>query len=696
MRTTWKHRRLWTAGVGVLATTALSAGMLVVPPQPTAAAATAESAPRVPAAKSVGGKPFTAPPVPTVKRTVRPEAPTRADLPAGGSYTAPLSSSARDGATRPPGQPVQIRADKAPADPEDVTVTIADADTARRAGLHGVVFSVTRPPSKTTGAPVNLGVEVSYQSYADAFGGDWSQRLTLYRLDGCDTTTLTAACAPSPVKDAHNDPATSTLSGTTKVASGQTATFAAVAAASGPTGAYDATPLSPSSSWQVNLQSGDFSWSYPLRVPPSTGGPAPTLGLDYSSGSVDGRTASTNNQPSWVGEGFTFEPGFVERKYVTCADDMTGSNTTAKTYDQCWKTDNATLTLAGHSSELVRNGTGWALKNADGSKIERLTGGVTSDGEDEYWRLSTPDGMKYYFGIGKRYTADTIDTQSTFTMPVFGNQTGEPCRQSTFAASSCTQGWRWNLDYVVDPNGNTMTYQYARETNNYGRNNNTAVSSYVRGGYLTQIEYGERAGSEATTTAPMKVTFGVSERCLPSGTITCATSQLTSANASYWPDVPFDQICTSTTSCSGRTAPSFFTRKRLDHRHHQLPVRDRVQERRQVGPDPHLPRHRRRHLQGALAEVDHPHRARRRHRRHAGGDVPRDDDAQPGRRGSTTHAPMYKARMAAVDTDSGSGSASTTSRPSASPAATSPPAPRRTSSAACRCTGRSPATPTRR
>ncbi|MGH3713696.1 MAG: polymorphic toxin-type HINT domain-containing protein [Micromonosporaceae bacterium] len=57
--------------------------------------------------------------------------------------------------------------------------------------------------------------------------------------------------------------------------------------------------------------------------------------------------------------------------------------------------------------------------------------------------------------------------------------------------------------------------------------------------------------------------FTVAERCIPSGTITCAESQLTAANARYWPDVPYDQICTSTTSCPGQLSPAFFSRKRL-------------------------------------------------------------------------------------------------------------------------------------
>ena len=55
--------------------------------------------------------------------------------------------------------------------------------------------------------------------------------------------------------------------------------------------------------------------------------------------------------------------------------------------------------------------------------------------------------------------------------------------------------------------------------------------------------------------------FSTVERCLPSGSETCTS--LTSANASAWPDVPQDQICDSTSSCPNRTAPTFFTRKRL-------------------------------------------------------------------------------------------------------------------------------------
>src|SRR5690606_22456899 len=92
---------------------------------------------------------------------------------------------------------------------------------------------------------------------------------------------------------------------------------AMAAGASGSAGDWSASPLSPASSWQVSPQTGSFAWSYPLVVPPAVGGPAPDLALSYSSGSLDGRVATTNNQSSWVGDGWDLTTGFVERRYVT-------------------------------------------------------------------------------------------------------------------------------------------------------------------------------------------------------------------------------------------------------------------------------------------------------------------------------------------------------------------------------------------
>lgn len=461
---------------------------------------------------------------------------------------------------------------------QSVRLGVLPKSAAEQAGLSGLLLTAARADSGTAEGKFTL--DVDYSKYATAFGGDWASRLRLIAMPSCVVATpKQRSCATGKVIPSRNDVRNRRVTAEVQIpgasaesrqgqshaeTESSTAYFALAAGASGGAGDYSATSLSASSSWQVGEQTGDFTWSYPFRTPPPIAGPGPQLGISYSSGSVDGRVASTNNQPSWLGEGHSLEVGYVERKYISCADDMTGGNNTEKTGDQCWKSNNASVVLGGHSGELVPAGTNtWRLKNDDASKIDRLTGAPNGAQSGEYWRLTTTDGTQYYFGITKRSGADTGNTNSTFTSPVFGNQANEPCHKDTFAASYCNQAYRWNLDYVVDVNGNTITYNYQVETNNYGRNANKGVSSYERGGWLSNIEYGERRGAEHTTTAPARIDFAVAERCLPSPTFDCDPAKLTSANAGQWPDVPFDQICTSTTSCPNGTSPTFFSRKRL-------------------------------------------------------------------------------------------------------------------------------------
>ena len=294
------------------------------------------------------------------------------------------------------------------------------------------------------------------------------------------------------------------------------------------------------------------------------GGPAPQIGLGYSSGSVDGRMASTNNQTSWVGEGWDYWPGFIERRYKPCVDDMADGNNTVKTGDLCWARQNLTMSLNGRSTELVLDDATdqWRPATDDGSRIQRFTGAVNGDKDGEYWVVTTTDGTQYFFGRHRIAAA-----QSVWTVPVFGNQPGEPCHAVTFAASSCDQAWRWNLDYVVDPHSNSMSLFYAKEINHYGRNIQTKATPYVRGGYLTRIDYGQRAGGE-TLSAPARVIFGVAERCIPVAApapnpFDCAAAKFTKANAARWPDTPVEQNCNATEACTDRFSPTFWSRKRL-------------------------------------------------------------------------------------------------------------------------------------
>ncbi|HAQ9610462.1 TPA: hypothetical protein IYE61_002961, partial [Enterococcus faecium] len=171
--------------------------------------------------------------------------------------------------------------------------------------------------------------------------------------------------------------------------------------------------------------------------------------------------------------------------------------------------ENATLALGGHSGKLVRDtATGvWRLADDDGSRIEKLTGtaaGCAPNGtyDTSCWRLTTTDGTQYWFGRHQLpgWATGNPVTNSAWTVPVFGNDAGEPCNAASFVDSSCTQGWRWNLDYVVDVHGNAEAFYYHTETNKYAQyTTGTAKNTtYTRGGQLDRIEYGLTASTVYT------------------------------------------------------------------------------------------------------------------------------------------------------------------------------------------------------
>ncbi|SMD20153.1 RHS repeat-associated core domain-containing protein [Kibdelosporangium aridum] len=312
-------------------------------------------------------------------------------------------------------------------------------------------------------------------------------------------------------------------------------------------GTTAATSLAPSASWSVASHTGDFSWSYPLRVPPAPGALVPSLALSYRSSEVDGRTSATNNQPSWVGEGWNLSPGFVERTYGSCGDDDMGDVKPPETKgDLCWRTDNATASYSGSGGPLIRDDvTGdWRTKSDDGSRIERREGIANGDDNGEHWVITSMDGTQYWFG-------SQPDSKSTWTVPVYGDDANEPCHKDTLAASHCVQAYRWMLDKVVDRNGNMIRYHYLTETNKYGMNEQDTAVEYIRGGTLDRIDYGLR---DNVTTPSGRVVFELAKRCVPG-------SDCLEASKNNWPDVSWDNECKAT-PCKERY-PSFWSTKRL-------------------------------------------------------------------------------------------------------------------------------------
>ncbi|MDX2960534.1 sugar-binding protein, partial [Streptomyces acidiscabies] len=217
-------------------------------------------------------------------------------------------------------------------------------------------------------------------------------------------------------------------------------------------GDYTASPLLSSGSWSSGSSSGAFTYGYQVQVPESAGGLTPKVALSYSSQTVDGRTSASNNQASWIGDGWDYAPGSITRTYATCREDSKkdgSNNKTHRTADLCWGSDNATLSLGGTTTELVWADGKWTTANGDGAIVQQIRDDSTGNGayKGEYWIVTTRDGTKYHFGRHKLPGAPSgTVTDSVLTVPVYGNHSGEDCYQSEWKNSACTQGWRWNLD----------------------------------------------------------------------------------------------------------------------------------------------------------------------------------------------------------------------------------------------------------
>lgn len=527
----------------------------------------------------------------TARRTATPSWPTGSrrvqPWPGAGAATVTLGTRISAAGTLP----IALRATSSAAAGQSATVRLWSRATSLGLGT-GIDSAVA---TIATASTVPLQVDLDASAMASNTGGDWLARTHLIALTGCTVSAasitgctgrqdlrtsldarghLHATATPLATSTARRaaTTATSTAAGAS-TAPTRMAVLATATAPAGSTGSYAATPLSSTSSWSAGGQSGSFSWSQPLTMPTVPGGLVPTVAAQYDSGSVDGRVAASNNQPTWLGDGFDLDPaGFIERRYVPCAQDKTGGNNTATTGDNCWKSDNATVSIAGHSGPLVKDKTSgaWRLYEDDGT---RFTHSGTTGAAGEYWTMTTPSGTTYTFGKGTGAVGSTA-TNSAWSAPVYGNQPGEPCYAAgNFAGSVCANAvWRWNLDSIVDLHGNAITFKYAKELNNYGENGNHTVVTYTRGGYLTEIDYGQR--TDAPSAQPIaKVLFTTAERCIPDSTFTnCAATNLNSTTQSHWPDVPFDQICTAATGtvsapatggCTTVQAPAFFTRVRL-------------------------------------------------------------------------------------------------------------------------------------
>ncbi|MFJ9936681.1 polymorphic toxin-type HINT domain-containing protein [Streptomyces virginiae] len=335
-------------------------------------------------------------------------------------------------------------------------------------------------------------------------------------------------------------------------------------------GDYSATPLLPSASWQAGGNAGNFTYGYTAEVPSAIAGAAPSVVLGYDSSSIDGRTASTNAQAGLIGEGWDWHPGSISRSYRGCKD--VGIKDSG---DECWAGDILSLSMAGHAGQIVRDDTTcvYRLQGDDGTKIERLTDQRNSAWKGEAFKVTTTDGTQYYFGANRLPGGDGTDPQadSVSTVPVYFNSGQDKCLGAATPANGTWHqlGRQWNLDYVVDPHQNLISYRYVQEHNYYARgggqnNGNGTPTLYQRASYPTWIGYGQRlpaqiaAKGKADTAAQIKL--DIQDRCFEAATACDPTKRKT--NPTAWGDTPVDQECAATGQCLS-LSPTYFSTKRL-------------------------------------------------------------------------------------------------------------------------------------
>jgi RHS repeat-associated protein len=428
-------------------------------------------------------------------------------------------------------------------------------------GISGFLIAVT-----AAGDRGELGID--YADAEAAFGAGWDTRAAVVRLPACAVTTpADDGCLKPTVVESDFDTAADMVTvdlGKAEAASASGASAAepmllAVAATSATAdtsaGDYSATKLESIGSWEAGSNTGAFTYSVPISVPPAEG-PVPEITLAYNSALHDGRTSGKNNQASWVGDGWTYEPGYIERTYTACYDDIgTGANNGKDffTADQCWdgKSNHITVSLNGINATLLKDDVSgnWYVNSGQPWKIEALgTAATASKATSESWKITTEDGSAYYFGSA---------ATSRLTVPVFGNHSGEPCRATAFKDSDCAQTYRWLIDKAVDSTGNMARYTYTTKTGAYGAaGDKDDRTTYGREAYLSRIEYGLRE-SDATVAATGRINFTVTDRC-NSGCYDSNGKPVETA----WPETPWDLNC-HTAPCTTQLAPVFFDTKRL-------------------------------------------------------------------------------------------------------------------------------------
>ncbi|MBI3319452.1 MAG: VCBS repeat-containing protein, partial [Candidatus Omnitrophica bacterium] len=190
-------------------------------------------------------------------------------------------------------------------------------------------------------------------------------------------------------------------------------------------------------SFQPDLFTGRATLAIPIALPPGRKGVQPSLALTYSSSGRNG----------WVGDSWMVDVSYLERS----------TKNGVPTYDA---SDTFTFVSQNTSVDLVQIPDGTYRAKDEGAFLRFESKGVSG------WEVRDKSGMRYFFG-------QTAVSQIESAGKVF----------------------RWALEKVIDPSGNTILYTYAKDQNQL---------------YLSRIDY---TGHEPTSAAPTnQILFTLEDR----------------------------------------------------------------------------------------------------------------------------------------------------------------------------------------
>ncbi|MBC3840486.1 hypothetical protein GXW82_10320 [Streptacidiphilus sp. 4-A2] len=301
---------------------------------------------------------------------------------------------------------------------------------AASAGVSGVLAQVT--PVGGGRGPVRLGID--YGSFAQAYGGDYAQRLHLVELPACALTTpQLAACRVQSPLPSSNDAATQSVSADVTMAAAAPAASGTSAASGARANAVAGAATSPAAASASGSGDGgradlvhhsrrrqrrravrcdlaqavrqlEFGRLFRLlRLHLSAHAAArdfvarPTVQLGYDSGSVDGQTAATQAQSSWIGDGWSMADSYIEQSFVTCADQPEGVTLPAseQTGDMCYDGPILTMSLDGSSVSLIQDAKGhWHSSNDNGDVVTQVANSNNGSGtyNTDYWTVTDRSG----------------------------------------------------------------------------------------------------------------------------------------------------------------------------------------------------------------------------------------------------------------------------------------------------------------